>query len=63
GKSIRESGLREEASAMVAGIERAGERIMNPDGTTVFKSRDVLWLVGNGATIANYMQERKAARE
>jgi CPA2 family monovalent cation:H+ antiporter-2 len=63
GKSIRESGLREEASAMVAGIERAGERIMNPDGTMVFKSRDVLWLVGNGAAIANYMQERKAARE
>jgi hypothetical protein len=29
----------------------------------VFKSRDVLWLVGNGAAIANYMQERKAARE
>ena len=63
GKSIRDSGLREEASALVAGIERAGQRIMNPEGTLVFKSRDVLWLVGNGAAIANYMQERKAARE
>lgn len=63
GQSIRESGLRKEASALVAGIERAGQRIMNPDGNTVFKSRDVLWLVGDGAAIASYMLERKAARE
>ena len=63
GKTIRESGLREEASAMVAGIERAGQRIMNPDGNLAFRSRDVLWLVGNGVAIANFMQERKAARE
>jgi CPA2 family monovalent cation:H+ antiporter-2 len=48
---------------MVAGIERNGQRIMNPDGNTLFRSRDVLWLVGNGNAIKHYMEEHKALRE
>lgn len=63
GKSILESGLREEASAMVAGIERAGERIMNPKGHFPLASRDILWLVGNGAAIRKFMEDMKAVRE
>lgn len=63
GQSIRASGLRDQASAMVAGIERNGQRIMNPDGNTLFRSRDVLWLVGNGNAIKHYMEEHKALRE
>ncbi len=63
GKTILECGLREKASAMVAGIERAGMRIMNPKGHLPLASRDVLWLVGNGAAIKQFMEEMKAVRE
>lgn len=63
GRTIHESGLREKASAMVAGIERAGQRIMNPEGNLVLRPRDTLWLVGNGNAIKHYMEAQKAVRE
>jgi CPA2 family monovalent cation:H+ antiporter-2 len=63
GMRIHESGLRDAASAMVAGIERGDLRIMNPEGTMEFQADDVLWLVGNGDTIRAFMEERKAVRE
>ncbi len=63
GMRIHDSGLRDEASAMVAGIERGSERIMNPKGGMVFEANDVIWLVGNGERIRAFMEERKAARE
>ena len=63
GMQLHDSGLRGEASALVAGIERGAERIMNPEGDTVFQGNDVLWLVGNGPTIMAFMEERKAVRE
>lgn len=63
GMRIHDSGLRDEASAMVAGIERGDLRIMNPEGTMEFQANDVLWLVGNGDTIRAFMEERKAVRE
>ncbi len=63
GTRIHDSGLRDEASAMVAGIERGSERIMNPEGSTMFQANDVIWLVGNGERIRAFMEERKAARE
>ncbi|HMU76492.1 MAG: cation:proton antiporter [Bacteroidetes bacterium] len=47
GKSIRSSGIREKALGLVAGIERNGERILNPDSTTIFQTDDLVWLVGN----------------
>lgn len=47
GKSIRESGIRERVRGLVVGIERNGNRILNPDSTTVFEKNDVVWLVGN----------------
>ncbi|MBS1921506.1 MAG: cation:proton antiporter [Bacteroidetes bacterium] len=47
GKTIRESGIREKAKGLVVGIERNGNRILNPDSTTVFELNDVVWLVGN----------------
>src|SRR5690606_39061953 len=63
GVRIHDSGLRDEAHAMVAGIERGEQRIMNPDGILAFEENDVIWLVGNGDTISAYMEERKAVRE
>lgn len=63
GVRIHESGLRSEAKAMVAGIERGNQRITNPPGTTVFEANDIIWLVGNGERIRAFMESRMAIRE
>jgi CPA2 family monovalent cation:H+ antiporter-2 len=47
GKTIRASGIREATSGLVVGIERNGERMLNPDSNTVFEWDDVVWIVGN----------------
>lgn len=47
GKTIRESGIREQSRSLVAGIERDGERILNPESSMVFEKGDIVWLVGN----------------
>lgn len=47
GKSIRESGIRERSKGIVAGIERDGNRILNPPSSFVFEENDMVWIVGN----------------
>lgn len=47
GQSIRDSKIRERTKGIVVGIERNGERILNPDSTMVFQEKDVIWIVGN----------------
>ena len=63
GTTIRASRLREEAMALVAGIERGDQRIMNPDSFTTFEQNDVVWLVGNTTRIHTFMDGWKTARE
>ncbi|MBP8823077.1 MAG: cation:proton antiporter [Flavobacteriales bacterium] len=63
GMRIHDSGLRDEAKAMVAGLERGEQRITNPSGTWVLAPNDVVWLVGNGEKIRGFMEDRKAVRE
>lgn len=63
GRRIHDSGIRDQAGAMVAGVERGQERIMNPNGTFTMDVNDVLWLVGNGEKIKEFMEEQKAVRE
>ncbi|MBC6493079.1 cation:proton antiporter [Flavihumibacter stibioxidans] len=46
GKTIRHSGVREMTNGLVVGIERNGERILNPDSTMVFEWDDIVWIVG-----------------
>ncbi|MBO9203624.1 MULTISPECIES: cation:proton antiporter domain-containing protein [Niastella] len=46
GKTLRASGIREATNGLVVGIERNGERILNPDSTTVFEWDDIVWIVG-----------------
>ena len=45
-KSIRESGIRTSTNGLVVGIERNGQRILNPESTIVFEEGDVVWIVG-----------------
>ncbi len=47
GLSIRESGIRERTDGLVVGIERAGERILNPPSDLKLEWDDVVWIVGN----------------
>jgi CPA2 family monovalent cation:H+ antiporter-2 len=46
-KTIRESGIRETVNALVVGVERNGERILNPESTFKFESGDIAWIVGD----------------
>ncbi len=46
GKSISESGIREKTNGLVVGIERGGNRILNPDSQTIFEWDDIIWIVG-----------------
>lgn len=47
GQSIKDAGIRERAKALVVGIERGDERILNPSSEFIFQNGDVIWIVGN----------------
>ncbi|WP_421942449.1 cation:proton antiporter [Pedobacter sp.] len=51
GLSIRNAGIREKAQALIVGIERGAERILNPSSDFVFDTGDVIWIVGNNKKI------------
>ncbi|MEO8820719.1 MAG: cation:proton antiporter [Ginsengibacter sp.] len=45
-QTIRGSGIRERTNGLVVGIERDGERFLNPDSDTIFEWGDIIWIVG-----------------
>ncbi len=47
GKSIRQSKLREKTNGLVVGLERRGQRILNPESTEILERDDILWIVGD----------------
>lgn len=51
GKTIRNSGLREQAKGLVVGVERSGERTLNPDSGLEIETGDRLWIVGDRRAI------------
>jgi len=60
GQSIRESGIRERTQGLVVGIERNGERILNPESDVIFESEDKVWLVANEKRIRQIIKELAA---
>jgi len=46
GLTIRGSAIRERTNGLVVGIERDGERFLNPDSDTSFEWGDIIWIVG-----------------
>lgn len=44
--TIRSSGIRDEAQALVVGLERNGERMLNPESTIHLQEGDIVWVVG-----------------
>jgi CPA2 family monovalent cation:H+ antiporter-2 len=63
GRTIRSSGIREEGSALVTGLERDARRIPNPDGATIIQQDDLLWLVGDADKVRRFMHNGTAVRE
>jgi CPA2 family monovalent cation:H+ antiporter-2 len=58
GQSIRSSGIREQTQGLVVGIERNGERILNPDSNLVFENEDIVWIVGNNKRIPELLKSQ-----
>ena len=57
GKSIRASSIRELTKGLVVGIERNGQRILNPDSDFIMQTNDTIWLVGNEKRIQILIKE------
>lgn len=45
-RTIRESGIRAATNGLVVGVERNGERLLNPASDFLFEEGDVVWIVG-----------------
>ena len=46
GRSVRDAEIRTLTKGLLVGIERNGERMLNPDSSTIFESGDHVWIVG-----------------
>jgi len=57
GKTIRESGLRERARALVVGIERNDERILNPGSEIILELNDNLFVVANQRKVREFLRQ------
>ncbi len=57
-QTIRESLIREHTLGLIVGIERKGERILNPDSTMRFLQGDMVWLVGSKKKINAMLGKR-----
>jgi CPA2 family monovalent cation:H+ antiporter-2 len=56
-KNIRYSGIRELTKGLVVGVERNGQRILNPESDLVFELNDIVWIVGNEKRIQVLVHE------
>lgn len=63
GKTIRESGLREKANALVVGIERNNERILNPESDLLLQANDYLFIVANPKQIKEHLVQFEKEKE
>lgn len=58
GLSIGRSKLRERTNGLIVGIERNGNRILNPESNIVLEKNDNLWIVGNKKLINDLFKTR-----
>ncbi|MEZ4799170.1 MAG: cation:proton antiporter [Flavobacteriales bacterium] len=57
GESIRSSRIRERTNGLVVGIERNGNRILNPESDLVFELGDTIWMVGGERRMQVFIRE------
>lgn len=60
-RSIREAGLSEEFGALIVGIERGGDRILNPESSELLLPGDVVWVFGHRSKLKE-LRKAKANR-
>lgn len=53
GKSIKESKLREKTKGVIVGIEKRGQRFLNPESNVILEKDDILWIVGDKKLLAD----------
>jgi CPA2 family monovalent cation:H+ antiporter-2 len=58
GKTIRDSQIREKTHGMIVGLERNGERMLNPDSSMVIENQDVLWIAGDRDLIKDFVSNK-----
>lgn len=63
GKTIRETGIREKASALVVGIERSNQRILNPESDIALQTNDNLFIVANRRKIKDFIAQHEKKEE
>ncbi len=56
GTTIRSSGIREDAKALVVGFERNGQRFLNPESTVSLMEGDIVWVVGIKEKLEEFLQ-------
>jgi monovalent cation:H+ antiporter-2, CPA2 family len=61
GKTVRESGVREKTKGLIVGIEKHGERMLNPDSELMIEEGDILWIVGSPWRIKQLEAARQEA--
>lgn len=59
GKTIKNSNIRQQTGGLVVGIERDGQRILNPNSTLLFEWEDVIWIVGDWKKIKQLILENE----
>ncbi|HUH73990.1 MAG TPA: cation:proton antiporter [Chitinophagales bacterium] len=57
GMTIHASHIREETHGMVLGLERNGEKDLNPSSGKILEEGDILWIVGDMKLIQKFTQE------
>jgi CPA2 family monovalent cation:H+ antiporter-2 len=58
-QTIRKSGIREDAQALVVGLERNGQRILNPESTHQLMEGDIVWIVGVKERIEVFLEHQE----
>ena len=56
GKTIQQSGIREQAECLVMGIQRNGEYIMNPEPTISFMENDIIIVAGETGKLQDFLK-------
>ncbi|EIA08164.1 cation:proton antiporter [Flavobacterium frigoris] len=57
GVSVGQSKLRERTNGLLVGIERNGQRFLNPESSIVLQKDDILWIVGNNKLMNELFKE------
>ncbi|MFV7236292.1 cation:proton antiporter [Flavobacterium sp. ZB4R12] len=56
GKNIKDSQLREKTKGLIVGIERKGNRILNPESSLILEKNDILWVVGSKKLLTTFFK-------